>query len=65
MSELKPCPFCGGPATVVRDSIESECEVVYESYYVSHWCRLLSQIRTRGFRTKRDAIDVWNRRAND
>lgn len=51
--ELKPCPFCGMPATVKQDPTGAwylECSLcgVFKGYY----------------KTKKYAIDAWNRRAD-
>lgn len=47
---LKPCPFCGGPAA---DGL------TYGVYWVS--C-MECGCGTSGFRTSKEAADVWNRR---
>lgn len=61
--ELKPCPFCGGKATVLRDYIESDDETIYEDFSVAHWCDLMThRVRTKKFKTESDAISAWNRR---
>lgn len=56
---LKPCPFCGGEATLERACL------VRDTY---HWvtCRNeLCVVKCHGFQslTARDAIAAWNRRA--
>ncbi len=60
MAELKPCPFCGGEAEGPYhydpyDGYQGDCG----SYTVecSHCRMLINQ------RTKQEAIEVWNRRA--
>lgn len=54
MTELKPCPFCGGIAEVVghRRSINGwvECSVCHSS---------------TDFMDKTRAIEVWNRRVDE
>ena len=63
MSELKPCPFCGGEARLyVNDGVRVMCPK----------CRATSKILVddyNGFDIKtnavRDVIDAWNRRTND
>lgn len=57
MAELKPCPFCGGEAEVVKnpDFVDVSCK----------------NINCRGYacclhhKKKKDAIEAWNRRAED
>ena len=56
--KLKPCPFCGGKA--VYSSItflhgDDQCHVECEK----------CGFTTENFKTRYDAIDAWNRRAND
>lgn len=55
MAELKPCPFCGGEATLWHD------------YGVDRPWNILCRCggRVGYFVTKKEAIEAWNRRAND
>ena len=49
---LKPCPFCGGEATIIGDD-----------YY---WCQCLNcWAETLGSEDVQQAIEYWNRRAED
>lgn len=54
MTELKPCPFCGGPAVLVRDEpTEGFC------FVECGWCG------AHGPNTdEQHAIADWNRRAD-
>ena len=53
--ELKPCPFCGGAATVKRNS--------YGSYYaVCNSDDCLCVAMTIVFATEFEAVTAWNRR---
>lgn len=59
MSELKPCPFCGGEAKLEHDYIISfvkcvECDVRTVGYHVSP-----------EYSSDARAAEVWNRRMND
>ena len=64
--ELKPCPFCGGKALVIRDYCTSYNICVFEDFYVGHWCKLFpTRMVTKKFATEAEAIAAWNRRAGD
>ena len=64
MVELKPCPFCGGPAELK----ERKRGRFTDGYYsVSHWCadyKGAMSIVCVGD-TIDDAAAKWNRRADD
>ena len=62
MSELKPCPFCGGEARVQHQSRELYGDVVdwYGVYCNKQFCGFVS-----GQSTEAEAIAVWNTRADD
>ena len=51
--ELKPCPFCGGTATLKQDPTQS--------WYIECFCGVFKGYYTK----KQNAIDAWNRRATD
>ena len=53
MSDLKPCPFCGGKA---RLNEYKDGEVWYEV-----WCDECA-VRTEQYETVDEAVKVWNRR---
>ena len=56
MSELKPCPFCGGEAELV------DCEAFFYVRCSNHdECKIF--VITEDMETKEDAIAIWNRRA--
>jgi len=58
---LKPCPFCGGKATV-SDLGEIECPE-YFAYCVDEYGKCEVNVKTCGCTTEQEAIEVWNRRA--
>ena len=56
MAELKPCPFCGGKARVTE----------FAGWFYG-MCLCYDECRTCGpvKGTKEEAIEAWNRRAED
>ena len=56
MHELKPCPFCGGEAEVKS--------VMDFAVYIAH-CKNCTCMLGSLFGDKCDAIEAWNRRANN
>ena len=59
-TELKPCPFCGGEATLVAYGVNREYEVV-QCLECGARTRLFNPEIFRGG----NAIEAWNRRVND
>lgn len=63
--KLKPCPFCGGKAIIMR--LES-LETGFVSYYVSHNdpfnCAYAIKQQSAS-ETIQEAANKWNRRADD
>lgn len=55
MTDLKPCPFCGGEARI-------HFSVWGDSYYAK-CCKCLAE--TKVHQTEAEAIEAWNRRASD
>lgn len=53
MSELLPCPFCGGEAQVARTA----------AGYWAAYCEEPMCGRVGNFKTEADAIEAWNTRA--
>ena len=54
MTELKPCPFCGGEAKI--------SDMGYPHWVFCEKCGA----RIHGYTTdERDSIEAWNRRADD
>lgn len=59
MSELKPCPFCGGSAVLLPHRFSDGfvcCGIV---------CRVCSARTSHFYATEKEAIEAWNRRFND
>lgn len=59
MSELKPCPFCGRTDTLHFDRYQSDGE--WWGYIECTECIMTGPVG----KLKIDAVDAWNRRAND
>lgn len=58
MSELKPCPFCGGEAEMhyVSD--------IFSRHRPSYWSQCCNcRMSGKHHRTRQEAIDAWNTRA--
>ena len=51
--ELKPCPFCGGKAKIIKDPIKIGC--------TNNNCMIC--VQTIPNLQLEDAIEAWNRRA--
>lgn len=66
MEELKPCPFCGGKAILRKytDGRISSFTVRCENMCVVTCSRRDAKVRWRPT-LKREAVETWNRRAND
>lgn len=59
--KLKPCPFCGGEASVIKTLCLKNN---YEGYFVQHPCDMtIAPIKTSSFATEQQAIATWNRRS--
>lgn len=56
MAELKPCPFCGGRAMLINLPYSRKIFVKCEEQ-----CCEQNLI----YKTREEAIEAWNRRAND
>lgn len=54
MTELKPCPFCGGEAEIHP----------YGGGGYDVWCEGSCGAEINGFRTEAEAVEAWNRRVD-
>ena len=67
MSELKPCPFCGGTELMV---VARTCDrrTPYnpaDTAYPRVWCKCGAEVAGANWGEKPTAIAAWNRRAPD
>lgn len=63
MIELKPCPFCGGKASLfVEDGVRVICNKCYASSLIS--TDMLGANGVAGNAVEK-VIEAWNRRASD
>lgn len=62
MAELKPCPFCGGEANLVKRKFKTGFYPSGGTYYVH--CKVRC-ITTQPRRKAEDVIELWNRRVEN
>ena len=55
MTDLKPCPFCGGDAIAVGDTISDS------PYIMCEYCGT----QTVEYPSRDEAVELWNTRAHD
>jgi Lar family restriction alleviation protein len=71
-NELRPCPFCGGEAEAYsyeaeRDIFDSRSLGYVDTEYYDMWgcwCKACEAMIPEK-RSEAEAIEAWNRRAND
>ena len=61
-TELKPCPFCGGEAIYITTAIKAG-DLVKEFYSIS--CLDCNAEIYKYCKTEEEAIEAWNRRAEE
>ena len=64
MSELKPCPFCGGEARMEYNSRDNVFKVYHSRSSDALDCPIVDPIRLVGLNLKR-ATEEWNKRADE
>ena len=62
MTEIKPCPFCGGEVYASRE----DCYGEVSDYFMVHCdeCSLQFGFSSQ-FESEAEAIEAWNRRADN
>ena len=64
MAELKPCPFCGRKMKLMTVKIDDiEHQLFGHDDPAQEICPIMRGITWVG--TEREAVDVWNRRADN
>lgn len=62
MTELKPCPFCGGNAKLVEYWLKGVCNTKH--FFVQcKQCGVRKDNHHNGYKARAKAIDDWNKRA--
>lgn len=61
MSELKPCPFCGGKATVQTRKDKEAGQTFYGCMCKNTGCCRIPAL----YMTQAQAIEVWNKRVGE
>lgn len=64
MIELKPCPFCGKPMTMIYNSTDNAFKFSHKRGDDALNCRVVEPIMFEGVSLV-DAAEAWNRRADD
>lgn len=63
MTELKPCPFCGGEMTVSGSSRLKRFVINHKGLRCCYFFRFEIDWQTVG--SLKEAAEAWNRRASD
>ena len=72
MTELKPCPFCGGKAKVYVCDCSGRyfTDIGTDTYHgIQMTCCLIRcercGVKTKAYLTRRGVFNAWNRRSDD
>ena len=65
MAELKPCPFCGKPVTIVYNSFDNAYKFFHRAGFGEVDCFVQEPIVLDSCSSLKDAAEAWNRRAED
>ena len=63
--KLKPCPFCGGEAELVRTTDNHHAPYVRCKYGVYLKPKCTANMYPWRYKTAEEAIEAWNRRAGN
>lgn len=64
MAELKPCPFCGVPVTMIYNSFDNAFKFYHKGGMADGKCPVIEPIMLNA-ESLADAAEAWNRRAED
>ena len=65
MTELKPCPFCGGSVHIVTAIKGIRMHDYYAIVHpLTEEC-ILNEVETDAYADKEELIDLWNRRVSE
>jgi hypothetical protein len=65
MTELKPCPFCGGEAEIVKDKRwPRSLDHSIDAWHVecTNFDCVIYQVDNNYYRKRKEAVEMWNRR---
>ena len=62
MAELKPCPFCGKPVSMVYNSFDNAFKFYHKRSFDISDCSVIEPIMLEGC-SLADAAKAWNRRS--
>lgn len=68
MNKLKSCPFCGGEAEVFDYNIKCDFYEDKEDEFIAPYtvhCKRNCCFLGKDYETKEEAIEAWNRRADN
>ncbi len=65
MAELKSCPFCGKPVSMVYNSRDNAYKFYHTYTQDSDECYVYEPIMLSGLCSLASAADAWNRRAEN
>ena len=67
MTELKPCPFCGGEAEPIVARVDESTKtysVICTQCYTGIFRPRMKGMEWCAYRTENEAIDAWNKRTS-
>jgi len=65
MSELKPCPFCGGKMKMFYSCLDESFHLYHRKGFDLMDCPICEPFVIDNVRSYNEAAEAWNRRATD